>query len=142
MEIRSVEKHILKYATAAAEKSTYNRRQKVGAVVFMGKKILSFGFNSEKTDPLQKKYNSFREDIDDSRPHKIHAEINALKKLKDANIDLSRASIVVCRLSNTGTQKYAMARPCPACFEYIKECGLKHIYYTTDQGFAEEILDY
>ena len=31
-----------------------------------------------------------------------------------------------------------MSRPCPSCLVAIKDMGIKHIYYTTDDGFAYE----
>ena len=31
-----------------------------------------------------------------------------------------------------------MARPCPACMMALKLRGVKHIYYTTDEGLAYE----
>ena len=33
-----------------------------------------------------------------------------------------------------------MARPCPACMQYIKDMGIKNIYYTTGDGFVHEVL--
>ena len=33
-----------------------------------------------------------------------------------------------------------MARPCESCMAYIKDMGIKNIYYTTNDGFAHEVL--
>ena len=33
-----------------------------------------------------------------------------------------------------------MARPCPACMQAIKDMGIKHIAYTTDDGSANELI--
>lgn len=33
-----------------------------------------------------------------------------------------------------------MARPCPSCMAAIKDIGISHIYYTTNDGYAYEKL--
>lgn len=33
-----------------------------------------------------------------------------------------------------------MSRPCPNCMAAIKDLGIKHIYYTTNDGFVYENL--
>ena len=33
-----------------------------------------------------------------------------------------------------------MSRPCPSCMAAIKDMGIKHIYYTTNDGFVYENL--
>lgn len=33
-----------------------------------------------------------------------------------------------------------MARPCPRCMRLIKSLGIKRINYSTQGGFAEEII--
>ena len=35
---------------------------------------------------------------------------------------------------------YGMSRPCPSCMAAIKDLGIKHIYYTTNEGFAYECV--
>lgn len=138
MKIETVLRTHLRKAAKVAENAPYER-QKMGCVVFRKKTLLAFGCNQEKSEPLQKVYNKYREDIDDSRPHKCHAEIATLKKIQGQ--DLTGCSILICRLSRMQDKEFAMARPCPACMEYIRNLGIRDIYYTTDFGFAHERLD-
>ena len=35
-------------------------------------------------------------------------------------------------------QLHSLARPCRSCMEAIKDLGIRHVYYTTDDGFAYE----
>lgn len=107
----------------------------IGCVVVYKNRIISSGFNSNKTSPLQKRYNSRRFSID--TPHKIHAEIKALSPiLKMHDVDWAHLKIYLYRQRADGT--LGMSRPCASCMTMLKDYGIKHIYYTTDDGYAEE----
>lgn len=127
------------YARNIAEMSS--ARQRVGAVVVQGKKVLSARHNSERSHPLQAKYDKLRDFNPGSNPkHSVHAEINCLAPLiGDPDIDWARAEVYVYRLRRD--QSYGMARPCPACMQLLKDCGIRHLFYTTDDGFAYERID-
>lgn len=56
------------------------KKTRLGAVVVDGKRILSTGYNSNKTNPTQARYNQYRE-IDVTFPAKVHAEVSALNSL-------------------------------------------------------------
>ena len=87
---------------------------------------------------MQKKYNKFRaSDTNDFVP-KVHAEISALSKLQKASFNPKRMKLFVYRIKRDGS--YGMARPCASCMQAIKDFGIRKIYYTTDDGFAKEIL--
>ena len=115
-------------------------RQRVGCVIVYKKKIISTGINSSKTHPLQKEYNRFRYP-DDNTPHYIHAEIHALMQLRNTDIDWSKVKLYVYRIKKNESNGCGCARPCPACMEYIKDLGIKHIYYTTSDSLVHEVLD-
>lgn len=70
-------------AAKAAVLSTYkNKKNMTGCVVIYKGNIIAEGYNHDKTDPVQKKYNKFREFSDNKEsPHKIHAEITAIKHI-------------------------------------------------------------
>lgn len=55
-------------------------RTKIGCIVVDGKRILSSGYNSNKTNPTQQRYNHYR-NIDVRFPAKVHAEVSALNSL-------------------------------------------------------------
>jgi deoxycytidylate deaminase len=113
-----------------------HHRHKVGAVVVMKHRIISSGCNNMKTHPLQKQYNKYR--FDEDSVHTCHAELVALLPLINDGVDLSDASIFVHRSHKNGT--LACARPCKSCMELIKDCGIRRIFYTTEDGYAREDL--
>lgn len=67
----------------------------------------------------------------------LHAEISCLLQIKDMDIDFSKINLYIYREDKNGN--LAMCRPCKACMKFIDDLGIKHIYYTTDKGFAKEI---
>lgn len=106
---------------------------RVGAVVVDGKRILSTGFNSSKTRPLQHRYNIYRhfEDYNTSIP-KSHAEVNALSPLIGKEIDWSRVDIYIYREKKNGER--GCSRPCLGCAHLIKDLGIRNIYFIDEQG--------
>ena len=100
------------------------------------------GCNLSKTSPVQKKYNRERNySINASflRTNCLHAEVNCLNKIKNLDIDFSRANLFVYREHKDGTT--ALARPCKACRAFAKDLGIKHIFYTTEDGYAYERIE-
>jgi len=97
----------------------------VGAVIRLKKRIVSFGYNVLKTHPKSNKlYKS------------THAEFMALNNVP-YGIDLKDAEIYVYRENASGP---AMARPCIDCCELIKRSGIRKMYYSIDNGYAEESI--
>lgn len=128
---------MFKVARAVSELSEFPRIQ-IGAVVARKHTILAVGVNQTKSHPLQKRYNKERfEKEQDTCQHHLHAEMDAILKVKNVN-DLSKASIFVFRRNGDGV--LAMSRPCPACMAKIVESGIRKIHYTTDAGYAFEQL--
>lgn len=126
----------LQHAAHAASMSDF--RIKVGAVAVQGKQIISVGWSSAKTHPLQASFDRFREFRNNVEPpHSIHAEIMCLAPLYgNKDIDWKHVTLYVCRLRND--QLYGLARPCPACMAAIQSLGIRQIMYTTNDGFACE----
>lgn len=116
-------------------------KARLGAVLIYKGKVMSVGWNSNKTSPLQRELNRYRGyDVDSSIAHNtIHAEVSCLTKAKDLNIDWSRASIFVYRIKKDGSKGYA--RPCEGCQVLIKSMGIKNIYYSTESGWAYERIN-
>ena len=118
--------------------SDYNRVH-IGAVAIYKNQVLSVGYNTNKTHPLQKKYNRYRHMYYSSvEPMpKLHAEMMCLLNIKDMDIDFSKVELYIYREDKNGN--LAICRPCRACMKMIDDLGIKKIYYTTDGGFAKEI---
>ena len=125
-------------ASQLAEFSTY-RKSPTGCIIVYKNKVISTGFNKDKTDPLQKIYNIHRNISLDSPP-KCHAETDAIKHLIGAeNINWNMISLYIVRLRRS--IQYGLARPCASCMQLIKDCGIHHIYYTTNSGYAYEYIE-
>lgn len=109
---------------------------KLGAVVVFKHQVISVGSNNfHKSHPKQVELNKLRFDADCK--NSIHAELAALLPVIN-KYDLSTATIYVYREHANGT--LAMARPCKGCMSLIRGCGIKKVYYTTCDGYAEETI--
>lgn len=126
------------WAKEASKQSVYPQHHLGAAVVYKGV-LLAVGYNSNKTSPVQKEYNKQRDFDVDTAINSLHAECACLNKIRRLNIDFSKAVLFVYRERKNG--KRAMARPCRACMQYVKDLGIKHVYYTTDDGWAHEIVE-
>lgn len=65
----------------------------------------------------------------------IHAEIHALKKLWPS--ERKNVKLYSLRFSKGG--KWAMAKPCANCEKFLREAGVKVVYYTTESGNMEKM---
>ena len=125
-------------AAKAVSKLSDFPRVAVGAVAVCGHRIISSACNSQKTDPIQKRYNVYR--FSEETPASIHAEIACLKPLIGRrDINFKHISLYIYRQDKSGAP--AIARPCNSCYKLIAELGIRNIYYTNNGGFShEEIL--
>lgn len=135
-------KRYFKFAQEAATKSTYhgshNFKPAIGAVAIYKKSIVATASNSNKTSPLQAKYNIYRFK-DSNTLDKAHCETILIQKLRwkfGDSIDWSKIYIYLYREYKDGS--LGPSRPCPSCMMMLKELGIKKIYYTTEDGFVEE----
>ncbi len=134
--------HLFKIARECSLKADYSGcgRARIGCVVVYNGSILAKGCNSDKTHTEQAKYNQWRFKDCGNRylPSKTHAEIATLNRIKYLDIDMSRVYVYIYRETRNG--HLAMCRPCNACMAAIRQMGIKHILYTTDDGYAHEVL--
>jgi deoxycytidylate deaminase len=119
-----------------ADKSTYMRMNNgkiaIGAAIVNGNYVVSEGHNKRKTHTFQHTHNMRTLYL---APHpNLHAEIDAL--IYSRYNDLSGCEIFVYREMADGT--LGNCRPCRACMSALKDAGIKHVYYTTEQGYHYE----
>lgn len=118
--------------------STFDR-VKFGCVAVYKGRIIGSGYNSDKTHPMQLYYNRYRDMNHTSIIiHKIHAEIMCINKIKKLDIDMSKVHLYIFRRRKD--TDFGMGRPCNACMMAIKDSGIKHIHYTTNDGYVHEII--
>lgn len=134
MELSKTHRAYFEAARAVAQLSDFPG-VKIGCVVSYGHRIISSGFNSMKTDPLQKKYNIYRFS-EDSKPS-IHAETMALKPLigrKD--IDFKNVTLYVYRESKYGEPM--LAKPCKSCEKLLRDLKIHKCFFSTYGGYVYE----
>lgn len=113
------------------------KRIHIGCVITYKNRIISSGYNTNKTNPIQKKYNIFRFSCEGK--HGCHAETMALLPLlKDKKMNHSKMNIYLYREDANG--QLAMSRPCSSCLKMLQDNGFNHIFYTTNNGYAEEYM--
>jgi len=109
---------------------------RIACKIVIGNREISYGFNSRKTDPFQKKYGKNKNAIC------IHSEVmaikNALKRL-DQN-DLKNATLYIARAKKIdGKFVYGLARPCLGCQRAIAAFNIKNVVYSCDNGEIETL---
>lgn len=129
-------------ARKEAEKSDFEGF-KLGCVIVHKKHVIGRGHNSNKTNPKQKRYNRYRKFNKDNRmiKHSIHAEIDAINSVPypvAENVNWSDVKVYIYRICPGKPLGHGVSRPCNACSAAMRDLGIRHIYYTTDHGFAYE----
>lgn len=100
--------------------------------IYIGNRLVSYGFNSRKTHPLQYKYSKNNNAVC------IHAEIDAIRNaLRFVHVDeLKGASIYIARAKSPAPRKpktlMGLAKPCSGCTRAIDAFGIRNVYYTED----------
>ncbi len=126
-------------ARQVAEISNYKRTH-VGCVAVYQGNIIGIACNTNKTHPMQKYYNRYRYHPQTSYFYpKLHTEINCISSIRHLDINFSKVKLYVYRIRCD--QEHGIARPCPSCMVAIKDLGIRHIYYTTNDGYAYEEVE-
>lgn len=109
----------LNVARFHAEKS--QERNKHGAVVVKGGRILGRGFNKFKNSP----------DIIPEELISVHCSRHAEEvAIHDAGSDLKGAVLYVARVNKQGLDR--LSRPCKSCANLIESVGIKRVVYTEE----------
>lgn len=142
MQLSKKDYRFFEFARREAINSDYKKIH-IGCVIVYKGHIIGKGSNSTKTDTIQKKYNNYRNFNNVKKPvsHSIHAEIAALKSISypiQSNIDWKKVSVYIYRICLGKALGRGIARPCQGCMKALKDIGIQHIYYSTEDGFAYE----
>lgn len=101
---------------------------KLSAVLMLRGRPLTFGYNSLKSDPKIAKFSSVK---------RTHAEMACVFRTKDKEV-LKDCVMVIYREDKAGNP--ANARSCEACLKLLKHYGVKHITYSTENGWVDECI--
>ena len=124
----------LSMALDMSKRSDY-RRVHIGAVIVKKNSVISAGYNSQKSHPIQKRYNLRY--LGYHTHNVLHAEIDAIVHTAD-DAELRGATLYVARrgLDN----QIRISKPCDACFHMAKDKGIRRIVYTIDDGIREMMI--
>ena len=128
---KTIQRNLLR-AKAASEFSD-SPQHHLGAVLAYGNKVISVGWNTMKTNPLQKELNKARNFDNNDSPNNgaVHAELACLLNVQYMDINWSKAALYIYREHRNGHP--ALAKPCEACDKAIRDKGIKKVYWTTDE---------
>lgn len=135
--LRNVDYRFFQKARQIADISDYSRIH-IGCIAVYQGQVIGLGFNTNKTHPVQKFYNRYREPSDYILP-KLHAEISCINQIKHLDINFSKVKLYIYRIRKD--QPFGLSRPCPSCMAAIKDLGIRDVYYTTNDGYAYEKLE-
>ena len=113
-------------ATEVAKKSPMT--QKHGCIVVYKNKIISSAYNFTPSA------------IQD---RSVHAEVNALKKIKHKSFLFKDCSMYIVRIgpdSSLNALKYS--KPCTNCSNFINLCNIKKVFYSTNYEYDSFNQDY
>lgn len=122
-------------ARNASEFSDY-RQHKLGCVAIYHNKVIAVAYNTNKSNPLQARYNSERDFDSYKYPAKIHAEMAVIAKIRHMEIDMSKVELYIYRGHANGIM--ALSKPCRSCEKAIRDMGIKRIFYTGENSFISE----
>lgn len=113
---------------------------KVVALITFKNRVISIGYNSEKTHPLQGQYQKNQHAIH------IHAEIDAIRKAASILTpeQFTKSTMIIMRVKKNG--HWGLSKPCVGiknlgCNAAIKAFGIGKVYYSTNATGMMESLD-
>ena len=114
------------FQLARNESLKVNFRSRIGAVLVRSGKPISVGRNHPtKTHPLVRKYHLHKT---------IHAEFSCVIGINRELV--SGSTMYIYRETKDGT--LALSKPCKTCMKFLKDIGIRKIYYTTKKGYLKE----
>lgn len=101
---------------------------RVVACIFHRNKVVSYGFNQDKTHPFQARFAKHEKAIYwHAETNAIH---NAIRRVDESY--LSKCSLAVARVKFdiNGVPGWGLAKPCKGCQRCINQYSLKSFHYT------------
>ena len=133
-----MKERFFKFAREASMRATYTGSHRfspmIGAVAVYKGSIVATAWNTNKTSPLQARYNVYRFCAD--TPDKAHCETALIQKLRwkfGDSIDWNKVHIYLYREYKNG--ELAPSIPCKSCERMLRDLGIKTIHCTTENGY-------
>ena len=145
MSISSFDERMFAAAYKEAENSDFENFH-LGCVIVYKKHIIGSASNSEKTHPMQARYNQYRNfnKTNNGIKHSIHAEIAAINSIPytiGREVEWSKVKVYIYRICPGRIGGYGLAKPCEACIQALRDIGIRHIYYTGNGSYIYERLN-
>lgn len=130
------EKYMAFTRRMAIQNNNSQNRAKLAASLVIRNDIISIGYNSYKTHPLQKRFSKNIEAI--FKHAEVDCIINALRHI-DAE-DLSKANLYVYRVKKLTKDHVdwsdGYAEPCCGCKQAIDHFKIKKVIFSTDEDYS------
>lgn len=114
-----------------------NKRVKVVAAIVYKRKIVSIGFNQDKTHPMATKFQK------NPLSNTLHAEVDAINKAKKIlskdQFDQSTIIIVRIKMNIKREEILGLSKPCKGCSECIDAHNIRKVIYTINCNFPNEM---
>ena len=146
-DLKNSDMKFFQLARKVAETSSFPRFHLGCVIVYQGK-VISTAVNTDKSDPIQKKYNRYRHFNHTTKGcinHSGHAEMMALKKIPypiAQQLDWKKVKLYVVRIAPGLPGGLGLARPCSGCEHRIRDLGIRDIYYSGNGSYIHERLVY
>ena len=137
--MKKVNEGILHTLAKIAEANDDSNIRFAAAVVYRNK-IVSIGYNRNKSHPFQAKYAKNPEAI------YLHAEVHAIKNaLRELSVEeLKNTELYISRVKKPAAGDkhfvWGLSKPCAGCARAIAEFGIKRTIYTCDEVGNYEVL--
>lgn len=118
---------------ASTHSDGYAVRDRMGAAIFHGRRVLSVGHNTyQKTKPGNLAIKA------DGKIHtlSLHAEQMAVNRIRHYEYS-SKLICYVVRVNAFG--QYVTSKPCRMCLNYLKEHNIQIVRFINEVGLPEEI---
>lgn len=121
------------HARHMAEMSDFYRAP-VGCVAVIGNKIVATGFSQQRTHPMQRYYNRYRDfHYQQNVDSKLHAEIAMLSSFRHFEISWGKADVYIYRICRS--RPHGIAAPCESCARALADFGVKRVFFSTNDGY-------
>jgi deoxycytidylate deaminase len=134
------EKYMAFTRRMAIQNKNSQQKVKLAASLVFQNEIISVGYNSLKTHPMQKRFSKNIEAI--FKHAEVDCIVNALRHVDSA--DLERATLYVYRVKKlTKDHNYwsdGYSEPCSGCKQAISHFKIKKVVYSTEDDYSYKEL--